>query len=203
MKDWSLRVLKDAFRSLINKTLGKLTFCFFIDGLDEYEGDYWEIAEYFCDLSNSKHAKFCLSSRPETGFFDAFGKMPQLKLQDLTASDITIYVRDKLESNSQMLRLMETSPDSSLNLIEEVGKGGDGVFLWIRLVVDSLLNGLRKRDNISTLRERLKEMPKELNDLYNRILSSIDNIHMSEASKIFQLHQGGYGTANICTLLIY
>ncbi|KAJ8063990.1 hypothetical protein OCU04_007835 [Sclerotinia nivalis] len=125
--DWSLRVLKESFRTLINETSGKLSFCFFIDGLDEYEGDYWGVAEYFCELSKSKHAKFCLSSRPEIEFLDTFGRMPQLRLQDLTASDIAIYVRDKLESNPKMQSLMETSPRESSTLIKEVVNAGDGV----------------------------------------------------------------------------
>ncbi|THV48832.1 hypothetical protein BGAL_0225g00100 [Botrytis galanthina] len=187
--NWSLPVLKKSFRTLIEKTSGTLSFCFFIDGLDEYEGDYWEIAEYFYELSESKHAKFCLSSRPETGFLDTFRSMPQLKLHDLTESDITNYVRDRLENNLQMRLLTKNSPSDASALITEVVNGGNGVFLWVMLVVKSLLNGLRKRDDISTLRFRLRETPKEIDDLYDRILSSIDQIHMVEASKIFQLKE--------------
>lgn len=188
--NWSLPVLKKSFRTLIEKTSGTLSFCFFIDGLDEYEGDYWEIAEYFYELSESKHAKFCLSSRPETGFLDTFRSMPQLKLHDLTESDITNYVRDRLENNLQMRLLIDNSPSDASALITEVVNDGNGVFLWVRLVVKSLLNGLRKRDDISTLRTRLRGTPKEIDDLYDRILSSVDRIHMVEASKIFQLQRG-------------
>ncbi|KAF7918703.1 uncharacterized protein EAE97_011798 [Botrytis byssoidea] len=188
--NWSLPALKKSFRTLIEKTSGILSFCFFIGGLDEYEGNYWDIAEYFYELSESKHAKFCLSSRPETGFLDTFKSMPQLKLHDLTESDITNYVRDRLENNLQMRLLMKNSPSDASALITEVVDDGDGVFLWVRLVVNSLLNGLRKRDDISTLRVRLQETPKDIDDLYDRILSSIDRIHMVEASKIFQLEKG-------------
>ncbi|TGO12243.1 hypothetical protein BTUL_0092g00430 [Botrytis tulipae] len=187
--NWSLPVLKKSFRTLIEKTSGTLSFCFFIDGLDEYEGNYWDIAEYFYELSESKHAKFCLSSRPETAFLDTFRSMPQLKLHDLTESDITNYVRDRLENNLQMRLLMNSCPSDALALITEVVNDGDGVFLWVRLVVNSLLNSLRKRDDISTLRVRLRETPKEIDDLYDRILSSIEQIHMVEASKIFQLKE--------------
>ncbi|KAF7940040.1 uncharacterized protein EAE98_000167 [Botrytis deweyae] len=188
--NWSLPALKKSFRKLVEETSEKLSFCFFIDGLDEYEGDYWEIAEYFIELCESKHAKFCLSSRPEIAFLDIFRCMPQLKLHDLTESDITNYVRDRLENNLQMRILMKNTPSDASALITEVVGDGDGVFLWVRLVVNSLLNGLRKRDDISTLRARLRETPKEIDDLYDRILSSIDRIHMIEASKIFQLELG-------------
>ncbi|KAF7884006.1 hypothetical protein EAF00_011318 [Botryotinia globosa] len=188
--NWSLPALKKSFQTLIEKTSGILSFCFFIDGLDEYEGDYWEIAEYFYELSESKHAKFCLSSRPETGFLDTFRSMQQLNLHDLTESDITNYVRDRLEDNLQMRILMKNSPLDASKLISIVVNDGNGVFLWVRLVIKSLLDGLRKRDDISTLRFRLRETPKEIDDLYDHILSSIDRIHMVEASKIFQLYRG-------------
>lgn len=82
---------------------------------------------------------------------------------------------------------MSTGPYNASALVREVVYAGDGVFLWITLVVNSLLNGLRKRDNIAMLRQRLLEMPKELDDLYCRSLSSIDRIYMVETSKMFQL----------------
>ncbi|TGO33742.1 hypothetical protein BHYA_0229g00070 [Botrytis hyacinthi] len=201
--NWSLPVLKKSFRTLIEKTSGILSFCFFIDGLDEYEGDYWEIAEYFNGLCESKHAKFCLSSRPETEFLDTFRSMPQLKLHDLTESDITNYVRDRLENNLQMRLLMNNSPSDASALITEVVDDGDGVFLWVMLVVKSLLDGLRKRDGISTLRVRLRETPKEIDDLYDRILSSIDRIYMGEASRIFQLKKDMRTGSSITESIIF
>ncbi|KAF7943099.1 hypothetical protein EAE96_011042 [Botrytis aclada] len=88
-----------------------------------------------------------------------------------------------------MRLLMNNSPSDASALITEVVDGGDGVFLWVRLVVNSLLDGLRKRDDISTLRVRLRETPKEIDDLYDRILPSINRIHMVGASKIFQLEK--------------
>ncbi|TEY87421.1 hypothetical protein BOTCAL_0002g00280 [Botryotinia calthae] len=203
MIHWSLRTLKDTFKVLINETLGKLVFCFFIDGLDEYHGDYWEIAELFVELFKSNHVKICLSSRSEIGFLDTFESMSQLRLHDLTALDIATCVRDKLDGNVQMLRLMDTSPDSCSALINEVVHSGNGVFLWIRLVIDSLLDGLRKRDDISTLRERLVKMPLKLNDLYGRILSSIDQVHMSEASKLFQLYECNETYSGLSVYLAY
>jgi hypothetical protein len=62
---WSLGRLKRAFRDFIGLASRQLKLCFFIDGLDEYEGGAEDIAQYFKELSLlSNHAKFCLSSRP-------------------------------------------------------------------------------------------------------------------------------------------
>jgi hypothetical protein len=62
---WSFTWLQTALSNLIAEANPQLKFCFFIDGLDEYDGQAGDIAQYFKDLSLcSKYVKFCLSSRP-------------------------------------------------------------------------------------------------------------------------------------------
>ncbi len=57
-------------------------FCFFIDGLDEYEEgrmtsrDLINIVE---SLGRSSNVKLCVSSRPWSAFADAFGQSPDLR----------------------------------------------------------------------------------------------------------------------------
>lgn len=57
--------LKEAFGRLIKLSSEEMKLCFFIDGLDEYEGDPEDITQYFKDLAYcSVYMKFCISSRP-------------------------------------------------------------------------------------------------------------------------------------------
>ncbi|KAF2176228.1 hypothetical protein K469DRAFT_514828, partial [Zopfia rhizophila CBS 207.26] len=66
-----------------------LRFCFFIDGLDEYEGDSTEIAEYLQDLALSHGIKLYGSSRPWSAFARAFGDTDfRLKVGDLIKDDM-------------------------------------------------------------------------------------------------------------------
>lgn len=41
-----------------------LRFCFFIDGLDEYDGDHEDVIQLLHDLARGKNVKICASSRP-------------------------------------------------------------------------------------------------------------------------------------------
>lgn len=85
---WTLAKLKKAFSRLIDACTARLRLCFFIDGLDEYEGDHEEIADYFSTLSTTSSVKICISSRPWPALSDAFQDGPRLRLQDLTRRDI-------------------------------------------------------------------------------------------------------------------
>lgn len=180
---WSLVRLQKAFSQLISGANARLKFCFFIDGLDEYEGDPADIAQYFYGLSQcSMHAKFCVSSRPWPAFQEIYRETPGLRLQDLTYDDIKIYVSDHLVRNNHMQQLSREEPEASSRLIEEVVQKAGGVFLWVTLVVRSLLNGLRNGDGMFHLLRRLAILPSDLEKLYEHMLKSIDPLYMEEAS---------------------
>lgn len=142
-KPWTLSQLKTAFRLLIRKCQGRgINLCFFIDGLDEYGGDHDDIAEYFLAFANEPGIKMCLSSRPLVVFEDAFAQYPGLKLQNLTHVDIRRFVEDRLEGHRHMAKLSHTHPEEATKLIREIVTKASGVFLWVKLVVKSLLQGL-------------------------------------------------------------
>lgn len=61
----------------------------------------------------------------------------------------------------------------------------DGVFLWVRLVVYSLLNGVGHHDSPSALRQKLKALPKDLDELFDKLLGSIDPANRKRFDKIF------------------
>ena len=64
-------------------------FCFFIDGLDEYDGDQVQPAEFVKELALQPEFKVCASSPPCNVVHAAFnGSSMSLRLEDLTRSDI-------------------------------------------------------------------------------------------------------------------
>ncbi|KAN0108768.1 hypothetical protein V8E51_008510 [Hyaloscypha variabilis] len=186
---WTLAKLKVAFQRLANQASHQLRFCFFIDGLDEYSGDHEDIATYFCKLSSSEFVKFCLSSRTWPLFREMFQNRPQLRLQDLTFEDIQLYIENRLSSRPRMLHLERTDPESAAQLVQSIRHKACGVFLWVDLVVKSILKGLSNRDNIQTLRRRVDAVPPDLEDLYGHMLSLIDPVYKEERSRIFRLFQ--------------
>ena len=63
-KDWTLSELLCTFSRLLSQTYMSTRFCFFVDGLDEYDGDHFNIIEALELLIASQKVKLCLSSRP-------------------------------------------------------------------------------------------------------------------------------------------
>ncbi|CZR50501.1 uncharacterized protein PAC_00374 [Phialocephala subalpina] len=184
----SLFKLRKAFAGVINQARSQFRICFFLDGLDKYDGDHAELALFFNDLSLKKsHLKICLSSRPWPVFDDIFEHAPGLRLQDLTYSDIKLYVVDHLGKNKRMLQLQEEEPVNASEIIEEIVQKACGVFLWAKLVVKSLMDGLANRDGVSRLREILEALPTDLETLYGQMLNSIDTLYRRDASKMFQM----------------
>jgi len=108
-------------------------------------------------------------------------------LQNLTHADIEHFVKQRLTSNLAFKGLAARDEASTSALISEIVNKADGVFLWIRLVVKSLLNGIRNRDSIIILRERVRSTPQELEHLYGHLLGLIEPLYLAWASKAFQI----------------
>jgi hypothetical protein len=168
--------IKAVFNTLIGKrTFPKHRFCFFIDGLDEYEGDsldHWKLAESLQNWADSEDIKVCVSSRPHTEFLDTFSDNSSLRihLHELTRGDISRFALAMFEKDRNFNRIS----DSYLDLVDDVVNMANGVFLWARLVVRSLLSGVGHNDSTSVLKEKLKATPKGLDDLFDKLLSAID-----------------------------
>jgi hypothetical protein len=111
---------------------------------DEYEGDrngkFVDMIALFTKLTSS-NIKISLSSRPWLVFEDAFQPFSSLRLQDLTFNDIKQYVDDKVSNHRRMNQLRCSDHGNAEALVDEVVKKASGVFLWVVLVVDSLLGG--------------------------------------------------------------
>lgn len=83
----------------------------------------------------------------------------------LTRNDIQSYVLDRLQSHSRMNMLMSRDEVEAKYLVRSIGENSSGVFLWVRLVVESLLQGLENSDGLEELQARLDELPQDLHTL--------------------------------------
>jgi hypothetical protein len=183
---WTLSELKTVFTKLGHAQLSNSKFCFFIDGLDEYSGDHFELVELLQTLSDSPRFKLCLASRPWPCFEDAFGKDPNrcLHLQELTKLDIEKYTRESLDqAKDQSLSIGEKELFNKL--IDEVVQKSQGVFLWVTLVVRSLREGLANGDSISILKKRVHNFPADLEPFFEALINSVDPTYRSIMAKTF------------------
>ncbi|KAH6714421.1 hypothetical protein BKA61DRAFT_359607 [Leptodontidium sp. MPI-SDFR-AT-0119] len=168
--------IKAAFNKLISKrTFPKHRLCFFIDGLDEYEGDsleHWKLADSLRNWTSSTDIKICVSSRPHTEFMHTFSDSLnfRLRLHELTRADISRFASAMFEKDINFDRVK----DVYTNLVRDIVGAANGVFLWARLVVRSLLEGVGHHDSQSALQEKLNSIPKDLDELFAKLLGSIN-----------------------------
>ncbi|KAK3690744.1 hypothetical protein LTR37_019010 [Vermiconidia calcicola] len=108
-RPWSLQELSETFRSIISSPQLEERFCFFIDGLDEYDGDQCELVQEIAALSYKPHAKFCVSSRPWNVFQKAYGGVAQkrLILEELTREDMEAFVEGRLTNDARFMQLSD------------------------------------------------------------------------------------------------
>lgn len=67
---WHLPELRRTLRQIADREDLPAKFCFFIDGLDEFEGDHLEFCGVLHSLCKSPNVKLCVSSRPWNVFED-------------------------------------------------------------------------------------------------------------------------------------
>lgn len=182
------RELRNMFKRAMRHISSKAKVALFVDGLDEFEGDLEPLISTMRDvISHSSSVKLCTASRPWNEFQEAFKDVPSLRLQDLTRSDIQKYVEARFNENQQYMALRDRETRLSDDLVSSVISKASGVFLWVKIVVSSLLAGLSQADRPSDLKRRLEDLPEDLEGLYERILDNIDPFYLEHATEYFTL----------------
>jgi hypothetical protein len=158
--------------------------CFFIDGLDEYEGRLQEDTKHLVELlcywtrTHQDSIKLCVSSREYNVFMNAFSPQQRLRLHQLTRRDMERYARDKLTH-------IHSNPDQDLaNLITEKA---EGIFLWVALVVKRMREQWEDGANFDDLVRDLDLLPQELEDLFHHILMSLSPWDRKKAYQTFAI----------------
>ncbi|KAG8529688.1 uncharacterized protein KY384_005169 [Bacidia gigantensis] len=186
-RKWTIEELQDMLRKAAKIIGASAKLCLFIDGLDEFEGPHDKLVSLFKDLISNPGVKMCVSSRPWVVFEDAFSHKPSLMLQDLTYADIHLYVTKHFEDDANFSMLQKREPQYADELVKNVVLKSSGVFLWVHLVVNSLLAGMSYGDRVIDLQKRLDLLPPELEMLYDKILQSLDPFYLGHAAQLFRL----------------
>lgn len=187
--DWQWEELLEAF-SLFSLFLGdRFNLFLLIDGLDEFEGDLEKLIEFIQALHLRNGTKICVSSRPGNTFADTFHSNYTLKMDQVTAGDIYIYVRGVFEQAPAFRDWKERSPRQAEKLMLDIVTKAQGVFLWVSVVVAQIRLGLSEGDRVSDLQAVLEEIPEDLSSIYDSIWRKIKPSYAYNSSQIFQIHQ--------------
>jgi hypothetical protein len=169
------------FRRLVTTGTAKSNdyrFCYFIDGLDEYDGDnqqYLILAKTLATWGNCIGVKLVCSSRPYTVFRDVF-RIPgaiTIELHNLTRKDIQSFASTQFKRNLSGPET-EGALTTCLTLADEIVRRADGVFLWAALAVRSLINGAIDGEDTRELEERLRDYPDGLQKMFAKMLGNVD-----------------------------
>lgn len=161
---WTDAELRQCLETLTTSDLKfkkqKICFCFFIDGLDEFDGDY-EVVDALVRLASNSGIKICASSRPWNKFEVAFDVSKQqgryLELHLHTKGDVANFVKGELRDTLTRVGKAHSDLDS---VVSEMIDRSEGVFLWVSLVIRNELRPLLEaRESIDALKERINTIP--------------------------------------------
>ncbi|KAK8097485.1 hypothetical protein PG984_016624 [Apiospora sp. TS-2023a] len=150
-------------------------FCIFIDGLDEFYEDPEDVIGLIREWTTfaGSNLKLCVSSREWLVFQHRFRLCPKLKLQDINRRDIALRVKDGLESIEEF----ETREEKSeiLALEYDLTEKSEGVFLWVKLALNSVRESVMSRESAADIARKINELPRELEDAFQYIFDSMKN----------------------------
>ncbi|KAK5256742.1 hypothetical protein LTR40_010056 [Exophiala xenobiotica] len=180
------RVLLDALRAIFTGSMG-LNLCLFIDALDEHHGAHGNLLDMLHELlqvsqSKPNRLKLCVASRPEAIFVERLRSCAGLRMQDHTESDILTYTRNRLSAEVSQHRLRKKDAFFK-NIVQHIANSAQGVFIWVRLVMDELIEAIQQGDDYQSLIELIQEVPEELDDLYIHAIKRMASKRNSSGSR--------------------
>ncbi|KAK7893787.1 hypothetical protein LTR67_006488 [Exophiala xenobiotica] len=183
---WTDGELQSAFKIIGSQKTRATKFCFFIDGLDEYDGLSHEIAQTVQDLSASPNIKVCVASRPWNTFEAAFGSDTKslVRLHEHTQDDIRLYVHEMIGKH-KLFQQLKDEDDRYQRVLQKIVEKAKGVFLWVFLVVRNLKETLPNEDTVEGLEQIVDDFPTELEEYFERMLDNIPRRYHEPSSSIF------------------
>lgn len=173
---WGESQLKSLFERLLTATPPNGVFLF-IDALDECDAESVRSQVLFWGLVTSVAYEggldihVCLSSRKDRSIHlnDCF----EIDVADHNSNDIAAYVNWRLA-------LGFSGSDHARDLItDRVLHKSSGIFLWVVLVVNGLLQDHDEGRSLQFILGKLAKIPKELEDLCTGLLQSVKEKHLT------------------------
>lgn len=201
-RPWSINELKRAFTEVLSQTSIKADICLFLDALDEYSGSHGSMANFLNQIVTTGNEaytriKICFSSRPLQIFLDKFPDAIGFDLPEWTAGDIELVIKSRMSDNTRMHQYIHSSAakdrELALQFADRIASGALGVFLWVKLVLDELLDAFTHGERLVSLIHRIADLPTELDAYYERILNRLPSSYHVEALVMFKVLESGLG----------
>ncbi|MDI1486729.1 MAG: hypothetical protein OHK93_005990 [Ramalina farinacea] len=173
LQAWTVARLEATLRHFLLHKPTSMSICFVIDGLDEFSGYYeGNLKGFIDDLAQSSQTRVCVSSRPKQVFKEHFKESPQLILENLNWEDIASTVQAELQEKLST-RFPKQKYDNE-RFLKSIALKAQGVFLWARVMIKDLREGILNGRNFEELEKSLEDMPSEINEMYEHMLGKLD-----------------------------
>ena len=167
-------------------------FCFFIDGLDEWEEldkinfDSTDMVHELTQWSDTdaRNIKICASSREYNAFVNGFSPEKRIRLQDLTQQDMVSFTNNRLDFPSSS---HELSPHEKQQLVGSIVTKADGIFLWVTSVVRRLREMAENWASFSQLETEIGCLPEGIEGLFDHIFHSLKRSDQKIAYQTFAI----------------
>ncbi len=187
--------LKDALRQVLAACQSTAQLFLFIDGMDECEGDCREQLDFLIAwIESSTESKLsvmaCIASRDELHIRLRLSTYPSFAIHKFTRVNILAYVTRRLRTAWELMSAQPGCTTASFDqaLIDLIVQKADGVFLWVNLVVTQLIASIEEEAEAKELRRQLSDLPKDLGDLYARIVAKIPDNAVHDAINFLGLY---------------
>ena len=180
---WSERDLEQSLRN----TLGLIEdiVVVFVDALDEFDGEYERIVDCILRYSHTfpSNVRICVSSRSNAELDHFSHHLPGLVMEQMTRQDVERYATSTL---GRFLRTPEYGDLGSV-IFEDILKRAHGVFLWVKLVILNVTRAFSKYHDPAILWKKIQELPKDLSQLYQRIVDSMEDDVWEEVERMLAI----------------
>ncbi|KAI9694157.1 MAG: hypothetical protein M1822_003428 [Bathelium mastoideum] len=175
---WSLNGLQSGLMILLNQKEFDVYINLFLDALDECNNPPEVMADFVASMSNRPDSrtrtKVCFASRLWSAFRDRFDHCPGFSMHDHTMSDIRSFARNAFIQNG-LIADSNADLDNTgvLELVSDISRRAQGVFLWTKLVCTDLVNAHRNGTPIGNMLKLVSEFPQELDGYYARTVERL------------------------------
>lgn len=185
---WEIKELKATLERILSQPEGRLQarYCFFIDGLDEYNGDEEDLVNILAIFDNNPHVKLCVSSRPRPFLDEVYQNRRQtLAIHEFTKEDMKTHARQRLYRKKKFKELQQTSGAACDELLKQIADRAQGVWLWVYLVTHDLVHAVNRDEDIQTLQRIFDQLPPDLEAYFEHIIRKIKPGFRAEMAQIF------------------
>ena len=174
-EDWEV---DEAFDYLLSECGKSIRVAMFVDGLDEFDAPPKDVVSLIDSIISQTRdsddgIKICISSRPWIEFQDAYHDIPKLQMDLHTGKDMAIFLRHRFADCRALVELARFHPEDTARLRVTMQQKANGVFIWLKLVGDSLVEAATEGAGIRELQDMLDRLPADIAALYDAIWSRI------------------------------